>query len=191
MNISQKSTAAHNCLFDNKLKSIMIQNGMTNKSLSEATNINIQTIYNTVVGNSVPGVDKAIDIARALNSTVELIFGTGKDIDLRKGEHADTNVSYNPSLGLLKTLLQSSVDEGYLSQSAYDTILSTLLNTPKEFQKKLEVFIEIPEAASILNLTPRSVRRNIKEGQLKAHKFGKSWKISEVDLNNFIYGEDA
>ena len=57
----------------------MLQSGVNSKSLSEATNINTRTICNAMAGRSTIGVDKALSIAKALDTTVEELFSMGGD----------------------------------------------------------------------------------------------------------------
>ena len=42
------------------------------------------------------------------------------------------------------------------------------------------------EAAARLGLKSVTVRAHIKNGNLKAHKFGKVWAIDEADLQDFV-----
>lgn len=44
----------------------------------------------------------------------------------------------------------------------------------------------VREAAEWLEVHPASVNRYIKQGLLKAEKFGKAWMIEEWDLCDFI-----
>lgn len=42
------------------------------------------------------------------------------------------------------------------------------------------------EVAEKLNLSEKTIRNLIDSGELKAHKFGRVYRISEEQLNNFI-----
>lgn len=46
-------------------------------------------------------------------------------------------------------------------------------------------FYTIDEVASILDIHHKTVRKFIKEGNLKANKVGKQWRISQLDLDEF------
>lgn len=46
-------------------------------------------------------------------------------------------------------------------------------------------FYTIDEVAEILEIHHKTVRKFIKEGNLKATKVGKQWRISQIDLENF------
>jgi excisionase family DNA binding protein len=49
-------------------------------------------------------------------------------------------------------------------------------------------FVTIPETAARLKVSPKTVRRWIEHGTLKAHRFGKQIRIAESDLAAFIEG---
>ena len=44
-------------------------------------------------------------------------------------------------------------------------------------------------AAEILDLHPKTVRRFIREGRIKANKVGREWRIRKEDLRDFAHGE--
>ena len=44
----------------------------------------------------------------------------------------------------------------------------------------------VTEIADILNVSDRSVRNFIQNGELKAYRFGREYKIKESDLQAFI-----
>lgn len=46
-------------------------------------------------------------------------------------------------------------------------------------------FYTIDQVAEILDIHHKTVRKFIKEGRLKANKFGKQWRISQIDLDSF------
>lgn len=47
------------------------------------------------------------------------------------------------------------------------------------------VFHTIPETAKQLKVSPKTVRRWITDGRLKAHRFGKQIRVSDPDLLDF------
>jgi excisionase family DNA binding protein len=47
-------------------------------------------------------------------------------------------------------------------------------------------FFTIGQVAEFLNLSSRSVRRLIDDGQLPVHRFGRAVRIAEADLRAFI-----
>jgi excisionase family DNA binding protein len=47
-------------------------------------------------------------------------------------------------------------------------------------------FFTIDQVAEFLNLSSRSVRRLIDDGQLPVHRFGRAVRIAEADLRAFI-----
>lgn len=51
-----------------------------------------------------------------------------------------------------------------------------------------EKYYTVIKAAQLLNMHPKTIRRYIKEGKLKANKIGKSWLIRGHDLSTFIEG---
>jgi excisionase family DNA binding protein len=42
------------------------------------------------------------------------------------------------------------------------------------------------ETAALLNVSPRSVRREIKSGALRVHRIGRSVRVSEEDLDRYL-----
>jgi len=42
------------------------------------------------------------------------------------------------------------------------------------------------EAAKILKLSPKTVRKYLREGELKGAKLGKEWRITEEQLREFL-----
>lgn len=55
----------------------------------------------------------------------------------------------------------------------------------------LNRMMTLPEAADYVALSTRTIRRQIKDGKLAAHKFGRVWRISEKDLQDFIHSHRA
>lgn len=47
-------------------------------------------------------------------------------------------------------------------------------------------FFTISDITNCLGVSSRTVRRWIASGELKAHRFGRSVRIAESDLNDFI-----
>ncbi len=47
-------------------------------------------------------------------------------------------------------------------------------------------FFTAPQVAQHLEVSPRTVRRWIEDGQLVAHRFGRSVRIAEYDLRRFL-----
>jgi excisionase family DNA binding protein len=52
--------------------------------------------------------------------------------------------------------------------------------------RKLEPLLTVTEAAEILNTSPKTVRRRVAEGELRAIKIGGVLRIDPVDLEDFI-----
>lgn len=46
--------------------------------------------------------------------------------------------------------------------------------------------LTIPQAAEVLQVSERTVRRWIDRGELIAHRIGRQWRISQMDLETFI-----
>jgi excisionase family DNA binding protein len=44
----------------------------------------------------------------------------------------------------------------------------------------------IDETAELLNISPRTVRRYLDSGELPAHRFGRSVRVSDDDLASFL-----
>lgn len=54
-----------------------------------------------------------------------------------------------------------------------------------------EKWFSVEQAADMLRLHPKTMRRYITEGKLRANKVGKQYRISGHDLSLFIEGRDA
>lgn len=54
----------------------------------------------------------------------------------------------------------------------------------------MEEYYTVGQVADMLSLHPKTVQRYIREGKLRANKIGKSWNITEHDLNIFTKKED-
>ena len=50
----------------------------------------------------------------------------------------------------------------------------------------LSPLLTIPQTATILQVSEKTVRRWIETGDLVAHRFGRQWRISQADLDTFI-----
>ena len=49
----------------------------------------------------------------------------------------------------------------------------------------------VQQVAKLLDLHPKTVRRFIREGVLKAHKIGREWRVQQVDLAAYAHAELA
>lgn len=49
----------------------------------------------------------------------------------------------------------------------------------------------VAQAAEILTLHPKTVRRFIRDGRIRANKVGREWRIRREDLREFAHGELA
>lgn len=47
-------------------------------------------------------------------------------------------------------------------------------------------FFSVDQVADYLGLSPRTIRRSVKRGDLLVHKFGSATRISENDLEKFL-----
>jgi excisionase family DNA binding protein len=54
--------------------------------------------------------------------------------------------------------------------------------------KTMARFYTVAQVAEMLGVSIRSVRRWIAQGDLRAHRFGRQVRISEVDLRTFVEG---
>jgi excisionase family DNA binding protein len=50
--------------------------------------------------------------------------------------------------------------------------------------------VDVIEAAKLLSVTPKMIRRLIKRQQLKAQKVGRLWYIATTELQRFANGEE-
>jgi excisionase family DNA binding protein len=57
--------------------------------------------------------------------------------------------------------------------------------SPKQQSAELPLFFKPNDIANTLDVSPRTVRRWIKSGKLKAHRFGGAVRISAADFNEF------
>ncbi len=62
----------------NNLKKIRNKAGLTLMYLSSLININVRSYQSIELGKSLPRVDRALAIAKILNTTVEELFGKDK-----------------------------------------------------------------------------------------------------------------
>ncbi len=51
----------------------------------------------------------------------------------------------------------------------------------------LPALYSVTETAKLLKVSPRTVRRWIKKGDLKVHRFGRQIRITDSDLVTFIH----
>ena len=49
----------------------------------------------------------------------------------------------------------------------------------------------VAQVAEILDLHPKTIRRLIKDGRLKARKIGREWRVRREDLREYAHGELA
>lgn len=49
-----------------------------------------------------------------------------------------------------------------------------------------QLFYTVKEIAKILSLTEETIREKLRKGELKGIKIGKSWRIAEKQLKEFI-----
>lgn len=54
-----------------------------------------------------------------------------------------------------------------------------------ELKKEVKVY-SVNEVSEILQVTPRSVYRWIREQKMKASKIGRNWRVTHQDLKAFI-----
>ncbi len=57
---------------------------------------------------------------------------------------------------------------------------------PSNAKPKIKAFWTVPDIAQYLDVSPRSVWRWIYAGDLVAHRFGRSVRISDSDLRAFL-----
>jgi excisionase family DNA binding protein len=71
----------------------------------------------------------------------------------------------------------------------YHKLFSAIIcNTARQYGKicHMENLYTVRTAAEKMQLHPESVRRIIRSGELRAVKMGKSWRLRESDLTNYI-----
>lgn len=61
--------------------------------------------------------------------------------------------------------------------------------TQPDFFKNQEQKFTVREASRLLDIKEQSVRKHINKGILPAIKIGKSWRINESDLKNYLNGK--
>lgn len=52
-------------------------------------------------------------------------------------------------------------------------------------------YYTVEQVAELLTMHPKTIQRYIREGKLKAKKVGKSWRIYEQDLREYMKGSDV
>ena len=50
----------------------------------------------------------------------------------------------------------------------------------------MELYLTVDDVAVILQTSPNTIRKYLREDKLKAYKVGKNWKIKQRDLEQFI-----
>ena len=50
-------------------------------------------------------------------------------------------------------------------------------------------YFSVDEIATIIDLHPKTVRRFIREGKIKAQKMGREWRVRENDFREYAHGE--
>jgi excisionase family DNA binding protein len=59
----------------------------------------------------------------------------------------------------------------------------TVINAPQTGEPE---FLSLPEAAAVMRIHTRTVRRMINRGELRAYRFGNTWRIGREDLWKYI-----
>lgn len=54
----------------------------------------------------------------------------------------------------------------------------------------IEKFYTVDQVADMIDMHPKTIRKFIREGKLKANKVGKQWRITGHDLSVFTEGKD-
>jgi excisionase family DNA binding protein len=54
-----------------------------------------------------------------------------------------------------------------------------------------KAYYNVEQVAKMLSIHPKTIQRYIREGKLTATKIGKSWRVSEHDLNRFAKKANA
>ncbi len=54
----------------------------------------------------------------------------------------------------------------------------------------MEKYFTVDQVAKLIDMHPKTVRKFIKEGKLRANKVGKQWRITGHDLSVFTEGSD-
>ena len=51
-------------------------------------------------------------------------------------------------------------------------------------------FYDVQEIAKAFDMTPQSIRRFLREGRIKARKFGTRWYVTEEAIRDYLTGAD-
>ena len=51
-------------------------------------------------------------------------------------------------------------------------------------------FYDVQEIAKAFDMTPQSIRRFLREGRIKARKFGTRWYATEEAIREYLLGHD-
>lgn len=76
-----------------------------------------------------------------------------------------------------------------MQELAEKVALINAKGNPKKSKPEFERYYTVPEVAKMLKKAEETVRLHIRIGLLKAGKTGKSWSISQTNLNNYISNE--
>ncbi len=49
---------------------------------------------------------------------------------------------------------------------------------------------DVQEIAKLFDMTPQSIRRFLREGRIKARKFGTRWYVTEEAMREYLLGYD-
>ena len=49
---------------------------------------------------------------------------------------------------------------------------------------------DVQEIAKMFDMTPQSIRRFLREGRIKARKFGTRWYVTEEAMREYLLGHD-
>lgn len=76
-----------------------------------------------------------------------------------------------------------------MQELAEKVALINAKGNPTKSKPEFERYYTVPEVAKMLKKAEETVRLHIRMGLLKAGKTGKSWSISQTNLNNYISNE--
>ncbi len=51
-------------------------------------------------------------------------------------------------------------------------------------------FYDVQEIAKAFDMTPQSIRKFLREGRIKARKFGTRWYVTEEAIRDYLMGVD-
>ena len=98
------------------------------------------------------------------------------DKELKEALKDYQNTSEYPSM---KALINDMVKEFFEKQGGYE-------------MKQLGdiTFYDVQEIAKAFDMTPQSIRKFLKEGRIKARKFGTRWYVTEEAMREYLLGID-